>query len=29
MLGMCRQLGFTVEPEPGDNSMKRVRLQLA
>jgi acetyltransferase len=29
MLKMCRQLGFIVEPEPGDNSMRRVRLQLA
>jgi acetyltransferase len=29
MLDMCRQLGFAIEPEPGDNSVRRVRLQLA
>jgi hypothetical protein len=29
MLHMCRELGFAVEPEPGDASVKRVRLPLA
>jgi acetyltransferase len=29
MLDMCRQLGFAIEPEPGDNSVRRVLLQLA
>jgi acetyltransferase len=29
MLDMCRQLGFAIEPEPGDNSVRRVFLQLA
>ncbi len=29
MLKMCRELGFAVEAEPGDASVRRVRLQLA
>jgi acetyltransferase len=29
MLRMCRELGFSVEPEPGDTAMRRVRLRLA
>jgi acetyltransferase len=29
MLQMCRDLGFAVEPEPGDNTVRRVRLQFA
>ena len=28
MLQMCRELGFTVEAEPGDACVRRVRLQL-
>ena len=28
MLQMCRELGFSVEAEPGDASVRRVRLQL-
>jgi acetyltransferase len=28
MLGMCRELGFSVEPEPGDAAVRRVVLQL-
>jgi acetyltransferase len=29
MLQMCRELGFSIEPEPGDDSVRRVVLQLA
>jgi acetyltransferase len=29
MLQMCRELGFSVEPEPGDSGVRRVRLQLS
>jgi acetyltransferase len=28
MLQMCRELGFAVEVDPGDTSVRRVRLQL-
>ena len=28
MLQMCRELGFVVEPQPGDASVRTVRLQL-
>jgi acetyltransferase len=28
MLQMCRELGFAVEVEPGDTSVRRVRLRL-
>jgi acetyltransferase len=28
MLQMCRELGFTVEAQPGDAGVRRVRLQL-
>jgi acetyltransferase len=28
MLKMCRELGFAVEPEPGDASVRRVLLRL-
>jgi acetyltransferase len=28
MLGMCRELGFSIEPEPGDAAVRRVVLQL-
>jgi hypothetical protein len=28
MLDMCRQLGFTVGPEPDDPGMRRVRIGL-
>ena len=28
MLRMCRELGFSVEPEPGDPAVRRVVLQL-
>ena len=28
MLQMCRQLGFTIEPEPDDASVRRVVLRL-
>jgi acetyltransferase len=29
MLRMCRELGFTVDAEPGDGTVRRVTLQLA
>jgi acetyltransferase len=29
MLKMCRELGFAIEAEPGDTSVRHVRLQLA
>jgi hypothetical protein len=29
MLQMCRELGFAIEREPGDDSVRRVVLQLA
>jgi acetyltransferase len=29
MLRMCRELGFTVAPEPGDESLRRVTLKLS
>lgn len=29
MLQMCRELGFSIEPEPGDDSVRRVVLPLA
>jgi hypothetical protein len=28
MLQMCRELGFSIEREPGDDSVRRVVLQL-
>jgi acetyltransferase len=28
MLQMCRELGFVIEPEPGDSSVRRVLLRL-
>jgi acetyltransferase len=28
MLQMCRELGFVIEPEPGDAALRRVRLKL-
>jgi acetyltransferase len=29
MLAMCRELGFAIEPEPGDPTTRRVRIRLA
>ena len=28
MLQMCRELGFSIEPEPGDEGVRRVILSL-